>query len=216
MKKKTKIFYKLGTFLAFAIPVPLYMLFLVFAYNVTPDYTINNVEISDISVVERDEGYFIPLKENAVYDGIIAFDDVLGVYGLYIKDGDIIKVDKKMYQYDDDFVVMNRSRIKKVNKYDIDWVVWISVFAILIVALIVGGKMTWMSAKIGVLLSLAIGTIVLRFVNVIAENMFNVFLWSLVSWAIYLAISTTEDIHKKMLIKAEAERLRNKTIKNRG
>lgn len=217
MKTRTKVFYKILNIITLAIPVPLYLILVMTIFSVKPDYTIHDVEINDISVVGREEGYFITTDiESVVYDGIIVFDNELGAFGLVINDEEIVKIGKKMYSLErQELIEIDVKKIRKQEKVHWGIPFIVGVIALLIVALVVSGKMQWQKKhpKVAVAISLGLATIILKFINMIAANMYNVFLISLISWLLFMIQDTIYVSKQKAIETAKAERTLNEYMK---
>lgn len=219
MKKRSKVLFRIINFITLAVPVPLYLLLLATVFSVTADYTIQNAEIDDLSIVYKEDRYLITTdNKEAVINGIIAYDEELG-YALVINEEDILKVDRKFYNIEEnELKEIDVKKLKKEEKYHWSIPVIVGIITFLIVGLVISGKMQWQKKypKFAVLLSLGLGTMVLYFINMIATNMFNIFLIALISWVLFMIEEGVLSLKERSIREAEAERTLQEAIKLRG
>jgi len=190
MSKKANLIYKIITMITLIAPLPVYMFLSATLFNIIPDYTINNVDASEVIVVELDEYTFIYTDSaEAIYDGVVVQNE--GNYGFYVDEEDIIKIDKEFYSYnieENALIDVEKFEMQKQTSYKIPITVFITAIGVGIVFLIVQRKMEWYKKypRISVLIALALGTAILYVLNTIIGNILNVFLIATIEWAVYL------------------------------
>src|SRR6056297_2362175 len=86
--KKNKLIYKIITIITLAVPLPLYLFLSATLFNIDANVTFKNVDSVDLIV---NETYIYTDKEDALYEGVLAFED--DEYVFYYDNEDIIKVD---------------------------------------------------------------------------------------------------------------------------
>jgi len=178
--------YDIVKIITLGAPLAIYLFLSATIFNIVPDYYIDDVEIYNVVVEQVEENYFI-YAENATYSG----NDLTNYnehYGFYIDSETIIKIDKHYYSYvENELKDIKALEIQKQTSYKLPITFVISVFAVLIVALIVTKKMQWYKSKprLAVFLALVTITAFLWVVNTILGGMLNVFLIATISWGIY-------------------------------
>ena len=190
-KNTKKLIYKITTAITLFVPLPLYLFLMATLFNITPDYIIYT-EIENVEVLEhKGENYFLTTKNNASMNGLVGYID--GKYGIIIDEEDIIKIGGNYYSY-----VLNKEEVreltdikkfevKKQQSYKIPLSFFISLFAVLVVVLIIQGKMNWHKKhpRIAALVALLTGTVILFILNSIIGNILGVFAVATASWAVY-------------------------------
>lgn len=140
--------------------------------------------------------FIYTINSDAKYiGGVVEFNSDVRQYGVYLKDGGVIKINKDFYgiNYNEEtkkleMVEFSAFKISQKESVSFPVSVFISALTILIVVLVVGGKMKWFMKhkKLGVLISLSLGTVVLYGINLIVSNMFTVFWMSTILWVIVM------------------------------
>lgn len=174
--------YKILVALTFILPISSFILY---SAITGMEYDATIYDASTIHVTSYDDG-FVVYSDGASYDGYLV--PYLERYGLYIEEGDIVKVDREFYtihegqwkNFDD-----VPQPIRKTNNTVISIV---SVIGILIVVLIIGGKMDLLKShpRASVMFSLLLGTLILWGVSSIVSDLLSVFVIATASWGAYL------------------------------
>lgn len=181
MKKKT--LYKVITILTLAVPLPLYLFLSATLFNINADVTYKNVDSADLIVTDT---YIYTNEENAVYQGVFAYED--NRYVFYYESDDIIKVDDGYYSVEEGALVdIKELAVRQEMGYKLPMAFFISAVGVGIVFLVVSGKMQWYKnyPRISALVALVTGTLVLLVIDTIVSNLFSVFLVATISWALY-------------------------------
>lgn len=181
MKKKT--IYKLITILTLAVPLPLYLFLSATLFNINADVTYKNVDSEDLIVTDA---YIYTNEENAVYQGVFAYEDERYVF--YYGEDDVIKVDDGYFSVEDGALVdIKELAIQKEMGYKLPMAFVISAVGVGIVLLVINGKMQIYKKypRISTLVALVTGTLILLVIDTIVSNLFGVFLIATVSWALY-------------------------------
>lgn len=188
---KSKVIYKLISTLTLVLPLPIYLILSATIFNIKPDYTIQNVEIANLSVFSKDDEYFIVSdNKDAIFYGTMAYDVDLDTYVLVIEEDDIIKVGRDFYSYDlekGELIDIKKFELEKQQSYKIPLSVIISLGAVLIVVLVIQKKMDVYKKypRTATFVALLTGTIVLYIMNTIVGNILNVFMIATTSWGAY-------------------------------
>lgn len=189
MTKKGNLIYKIVSGLTLALPLPIYLFLSATLFNIVPDVTIYTT-IENVEVIELEETYFITVLDNAAMNGHVEYVD--GKYGITIEESTIIKIDKQYYSYVEkdevrQLVDIKKFEMQKEQSYKIPMAFFISLFGVLIVAMIISGKMNWQKKhpRIAVMIALLTGTVVLFIIDTIVGGLLNVFIVATASWAIY-------------------------------
>lgn len=195
-KKYGPIIYKVVRAITLAAPVPIYLFLMATLFNVTPDFIINEAEISDLTVHVAGDEYFIHTdKQTATFKGEVGYNEDYNVYGITVSSEDIIKVGRDYYSYIEnketgeyELTDIKRLEIQKQTGYKVPVVFFISAFGVMIVILVVQNKMQWHRTypKAAVLVALATGTIVLYLLNAIIGGILGVFVVATASWGAFL------------------------------
>lgn len=191
--KHKKLIYKIITALTLLVPLPLYLFLMATLFNINPDYIIYT-KIENVEVIElEDSSFFLTTTDNAKIDGVVEFKN--NKYGIVITEEDIIKIDKNYYSYvenkDNDNVRelmdIKKFEIQKQQSYKIPTTFFISLFAVVIVVLIIQGKMQWHKKhpRLAVLVALLTGSVILFILNSIIGSILGVFVVATGSWAVY-------------------------------
>lgn len=195
-QKTKKLIYKIVTAITLFAPLPLYLFLMATLFNIDPDYIIyteiENVEVLEI-VEDEEQTFFITTINNAKMDGVVEFK--YDKYGIVITEEDIIKIDKNYYSYIEnkekenvrELVDIKKFEVQKQQSYKLPISFFISLFAVLIVVLIIQGKMQWHKKhpRLAVLVALLTGTVILFILNSIIGSMLGVFAVATASWAVY-------------------------------
>lgn len=189
MSKKANLIYKIITIITLVVPLPVYMFLSATLFNIIPDYTINNVDVSEVMTLELDEYTFIYTDNTEViYDGVVVYNE--GNYGFYVDEEDIIKIDNDFYSYnleENGLIDIEKFEMQKQTSYKLPLTFFLSGFGVLIVVLVVQGKMQWYKKypRLSAFVALLTGTVLLYILNTVIGNILNVFLIATISWAVY-------------------------------
>lgn len=191
---KKKIIYKVLSFITIVFPFVTYLFLSATILNVEASHTINKLGETEVLAYEMEESLFLYDDNNLLqFRSLVYYNDEIGYFGIEVFEDDIIRIDK-------DYLVVAKDDNGKLELGDVNvWKIatkegvsipiafFISGFAVLIVALIYGGKMEIFKKRVrlSVFISLAVGTVILAGINLIVSNMLNVFIVALVSWTIY-------------------------------
>ena len=184
MKTKGKLIYKIISTITLLVPLPIYLILSATLFNIVPDYTIDNVTIEEVNVIEYEDYNFLYVENaEAIYSGVVVQDN--GLYGFYMDEDDILQIESDYYN--NDLTDIKKLEIKKETSYKLPLAFFISLMGVGIVALIISGKMQLYKKypRISTLIGLLTGTIILYVMNIIVSNIFSVFLIATVSWAVY-------------------------------
>lgn len=198
--KQGSLIYKIVTILTLGLPLPIYMFLSATLFNLTPDYQIKNVMIEELTVISEvveEETYTYLVTDNieVVFEGMVVYIQSHDKYGLRVDEEDIIKVDGNYYScllnkdtqaYE--LTDIKRFAIQETQRAKLPLAFFISVLAVLIVALVVQGKMKWHKKypRIAVFIALLTGTVILYLIDTIVGSMLSVFMVATVSWGAYL------------------------------
>lgn len=203
--------YKILVALTFMLPISSYLLISALTGQ-TYDYTINTQNNATVEFLPYDDNYIV-FSEQATYTGyLVPYNES---YALYIELGDIVKVDKDYFTlYESDGVVdfVNLDDIPPTVEKTNNVVISIaSIVALMIVALIVGGKMDVLKShpRASVMVSLIVVTVIFWGISSIVEDMLNVFVIATITWAVYLVEYT---IHQGKITKTEGESANSKLV----
>lgn len=191
---KKKIIYKVVSFITIVFPFVTYLFLSATILNVETSHTINKLGETEVLAYEMEKSLFLYDDNNLLqFRSLVYYNDEIGRFGIEVFEDDIIRIDKDylVVAKDDNGKLelgdVNVWKIAKKEGVSIPIAVFISGFAVLIVALIYGGKMKIFKKRVrlSVFISLAVGTAILAGINLIVSNMLNVFIVALVSWGIY-------------------------------
>lgn len=189
MKKGNRL-YKVISFLTLILPLPVYLFIMATVFSIKADYVVKNVDFDAVNVVYYDTHSFIWVDdETAVIDGIVKFDSDVGAWGVEVFESDILKVGKKYYGLDKGELKDIEIKVfKQEKKTKIPFVIFVSIFGVLIVALVISKKMQWQKKypRIAVMLSLLVGTIILYAIDMVVGGLLGVFLVATITWGVYL------------------------------
>lgn len=190
MSKKQTVIYKLIVALTLILPTSLYVLFTSLLVSIQPDI-ITNAKIDDLSVVYIEDSAFVydDTKEH-YFDGFVVFNDSIGAYGVRVDADIILKAKGGYYSLDvesQELKDISRREMNLQKGTKIPLSVMFSIFATLLVALIVGGKMEWQKKKprLATFIALLTTTIILYIINSIIGGMLGVFVMATISWGLY-------------------------------
>ena len=83
MKTKGKLIYKIITTITLLVPLPIYLILSATLFNIVPDYTIDNVTIEEVNVIEYEDYNFLYIENTeAIYSGVVVQDNGL-IWFLY-------------------------------------------------------------------------------------------------------------------------------------
>lgn len=190
MSKKQNAIYKLIIALTLILPTSLYVLFTSLLVSIEPD-VITNAKIDDLSVVYLDDGAFVyDDTQEHYFNGFVVFNEDIGAYGVRVGADIILKAKGGYYSYD-----IESQELKDISKREMNLQkgtkiplgVMFSIFATLLVALIIGGKMEWQKKKprLAAFIALLTTTIILYIINSIIGGMLGVFVMATISWGLY-------------------------------
>lgn len=206
---KNKIIYKIITTATIFAPTLIYIFLAATLFNINVTH---ELYADGFNEVLTDDGVFIYTDEtNALYAGITAFNEELSVWGMYINEGDILKVNGNYYGFDRDgnFTDIKKFELQKKEQYNIPMA---ALVAVGLIALIVSAKMLWKKKypEIAVFVALLVGTIILFVLDTIIHNMLMVFLWATVSAGLYVIEKL---VYYGKLTKAEAVKIESETAR---
>ena len=184
MKTKGKLIYKIISTITLLVPLPIYLILSATLFNIVPDYVIDNVTFEEVNIIEYEDYNFLYVENtDAIYNGVVVQDN--GLYGFYMDEDDILKVENNYYN--NNLEDIKKLEIQKETSYKLPLAFFISLMGVGIVALIISGKMQLYKKypRVSTLIGLLTGTIILYVMNIIVSNIFNVFLIATVSWAVY-------------------------------
>ena len=155
--------------------------------------------------------FIYTINSDAKYiGGVVEYNKEVKQYGVWLRDGQMIKINKDLYgvNFNEEskkieMVEINAFKVVKEEGVSFPVATFISALAILVVILVVNGKMKWFMKhkKVGVLISLMLGTLILYGINLIVSNMFTVFLMSTILWiivmiedAVFLGLEKDKDL----------------------
>ena len=193
-----KTLYNILTSATVVLPTIIYLYLSATILNIQYDYEVwydKDVVVSAYEWDYEDEPmlfYFSATRE-ATFEGVIEWNDTYKAYGMYLKEGDIIKENKKFRIVEKvegrelELVDINKFAIQTKENISLPVATMISIFAAVVVIMIKTGKMGFLKKyrRLSVFLSLLIGTLILFGIDMIVSNMLNVFLVALASWAVY-------------------------------
>lgn len=190
-----KIFYKILTAVTIVAPSLIYIFLSATLFNVKPTHKVELGKGADIILVEYpDRVFYYSSSHDIKYYGNVEYNRERQIYGVYLFEGDLIQVNNELFvlekNVDKQTLELNeisRFKIQTKDSVSLPIAFIISFIGVGIVSLVVGGKMNWFKKhkRLGVLISLALGTGVLYLINMVVGNLFNVFIIATVSWGIY-------------------------------
>jgi len=184
MSNKGNIIYKIIASITLFVPLPLYLFLSATLFNITPDYTMDNVEFNEVIY---DDGFLYTTNNEAIYDGVVVSQD--GLYGFIIDEEDIVEIDNHYYSLKDGVLTdIKKLEVQKELSYKLPLVFFISLLGVLIVVLIVNKKMQWhlKYPRLAVLVALLTATVILYILSTVLSNILIVFMIATASWAVYL------------------------------
>lgn len=190
MTKKQTIIYKIIISATLILPISLYIFFTSLLVKVEPNI-VTNAKINDLTIVYIEDGVFIydDLKTHYI-DGHVVYNESVGAYGVYVDNEIILKAKDGYFSYDVESgalkdVTRREMNLQKGTKIPLS--VMFSIFATLLVALIIGGKMEWQKKKprLAAFIALLTTTIILYIINSIIGGMLGVFVMATISWGLY-------------------------------
>lgn len=193
-----KTLYNILTSATVVLPTIIYLYLSATILNIQYDYEVWYDKDVVVSVYEWDYEeepmlfYFSATRE-ATFEGVVEWNDTYKAYGMYLKEGDIIKENKKFRIVEKvegrelELVDINKFLIQTKESINLPVATIISIFAAVVVIMIKTGKMGFLKKyrRLSVFLSLLIGTLILYGIDMIVSNMLNVFLVALASWTVY-------------------------------
>lgn len=194
--------YKIIKLLVLLLPISSFVLISAFTGQ-TYDGEIFTQNNAILEFYAYDEG-FVVFSEQADYSGyLVPYNDT---YALYIESGDVIKVGHDYYTEHEGAFVNVDTLPPQVEKTSNAVISITTVIAILVVALIIGGKMDLLKShpKASVMVSLSLGTLILYGMSVVLGDILNVFVIATISWAMYLVVDLIE---KGTLSNKEGEKI---------
>lgn len=194
MKKKT-IIHRLIYSLTIFIPSLTYIILSATMFSIKADYILTNAENMEIEYLER-EAFLYSSDNSITFNGKISYNEDLGVYGVYIGENEIVKVDKYYMglrfdeEIEDKFELVDIKlfEIEKKESISIPIIVYISLFGGVIIFFIVSGKMRLVRKypRIATLVSLIVGTSILFVLDLIISNLLGIFIVFTISWFVYV------------------------------
>lgn len=213
---------KLIGMITLLLPLSVYLFIVAAVNNVEVDYHIKYKDKTYQTFI-LDDGSGVFLKDDfgniEWVEGKLTYRSSLGAYGILIKEGDIIRINKDYHTLK---LVDERLQIVPVKKSDemvkkspkLGTAFIVSMIGIGIIALVVSGKMQWQKKYpiIATLIALTVGTLVLLFINTVVGSLLNVFMIFTLSWGAftieYYAFKNKKDNNVKTdKRQAEIERL---------
>jgi hypothetical protein len=202
--------YKLLTILTLALPLPIYLFLQATLFNIPIDVRI--FSDSEVLIVEAYEDmYFISSTLETQYNGYTLIVD--GMIGVLVDENDVIKTDNGLVQVKEGAIVdVKRELFQQQQSYKIPVVVFISLFGVMIVAIIVLKKMDLVKQypRLSVMVSLSTGTIVLYVLNTVIGGILGVFMVATISWAVYCLEYM---VHHGMITQKESQKTEAELLK---
>ena len=93
---KNNIIYKGLSILTVVAPTIIYLFLSATLFNVKPDFIFYLVDY-DIQEVTHYENNIFFHSPNASYNGLVSYNEELGVYGVFLEEGNIISSQKSLY-----------------------------------------------------------------------------------------------------------------------
>lgn len=208
---KNKILYKIITGFTIFAPVIIYLFLSATIFSIDVTHEIYADKETELKTLLTDDSVFVYVDDkNALYAGITAFNEELGIYGMYIEGDDVLKFKNNYYGFDSEnnFTDIKKLELRKREAYNLPVA---SITAVLIVLLVVSAKFAWKKnyPEIAVFLSLLFGTVILAIVNTFIKDMLMVFLWATVSAGLYVVEKL---VYYGKLERKDALRLESKTV----
>lgn len=202
--------YKIITFLTLALPLPIYLFLQATIFNIVPDVIIY-ADREVLSIEPYEDMYFISNTLETQYNGYtIYYNDMIGVV---VDEKDVIKTLNGFVSIkDNELVMVERTLFQKEQSYRIPVVVFISLFGVLIVAMVILKKMDLMKQypRVSVLISLITGTTVLYLLNTVIGGILGVFMVATISWVVYCFEYM---IHHGIISREQSRKLEDELIK---
>lgn len=190
-----KIIYKVLTIITLVAPISIYLFLSATLFNIRVDHKVEIEKNAEVDVYINSDRVFIYKFDNKItFYGRTQYHPSVRYYGIFLFEGDTIQVNKEIF-----VVEANEERtelvLNEISKFALNQKEGVSLpiafilsgLGVLIVSLVVGGKMQWFKKRrrLGVFISLGVGTLVLYLINMVVANLFMVFLIALVSWGVY-------------------------------
>ena len=196
MKKKL---YNILTSVTVVLPTVVYLYLSATILNIQYDYVATfdkDVVVSyyEWNYTEQPTLFYFSATREATFEGDVEWNNTYKAYGLYLKEGDILKenkdfriVERNADTRELELVDINKFAIQTKESINLPVATMISIFAAVVVIMIKTGKMGFLKKyrRLSVFLSLLIGTLILYGIDMIVSNMLNVFLVALASWTVY-------------------------------
>lgn len=190
-----QILYKILTIVTIVAPVSIYLFLSATLFNIRVDHKVEIEKNAEVDIVTHSDRLFIYKYDNNItFYGTTKYDPTVRYYGIYLYQGETIQVNKDILVVEvnetQDGLILNeisKFALNKKESVSLPIAFVISGLGVLIVALVVGGKMKWFKKRkrLGVFISLGLGTLVLYLINMVVSNLFTVFLIALISWGVY-------------------------------
>lgn len=202
---KKKWVYKLIEILTLVLPMSVYLLVSALIFNIQPDIIVGGTTEQVEVVLVNESQYIIALDDDVTFNGQV--EKIGESYGLFLGDDYIVKFDNGYFTFSEqwDNVKDKGSQEQESKGGKISFTTAVSIFAIVIVALIIFNKMQFQKKypRLATLLALVVGTLILTGIHFIIDNILYVFIVATLSWAAY----TIEHlVFKNMITTAQGEK----------
>lgn len=198
---KKKWIYKLIQLLTLTLPISVFLVISALVYKVQPDIIVGGTteQVEVVRVGESD--YIIALEDEVTFNGQV--EKIGESYGLFLGEDYIVKFDNGYFVFNEEWTNLKdiKGEDKETKGLKISFSFIVSVFAILIVALIIFNKMGFQKKfpRLATLIALSVGTLILFGIHTIIDNILYVFVVATLSWGAY----TIEELIFKNLLTQE-------------
>lgn len=183
---KKKLLYRAVEWVTLVLPLSVYLLVMAFVFNIKADVYVNG-ELAQVEVVRHFENnYIVALDDEVTFRGQV--EKVGDTYGLYINDTMIVKFKDGYFTYSDEWQNVKDKEIKAQASAKIPFSTAVSIFAIVIVGLVVFNKMQFQKKypRVATFLALFFGTLILLGIHLIIGEILYVFVIATISWLAYM------------------------------
>lgn len=185
---KKKWIYKIVQIVTLTLPMTVYLLVMALIFNVRADAFVGGTT-DQVEVVTVDEStYIVALVDDVTFNGQV--EKVGDTYGLFIDEDTIVKFNDGYFTFSGEWVNVKDQKTQEQQEskgLKISFSTAVSIFAIVIVTLIVFNKMQFQKKfpRLATLIALAVGTFILFGIHSVIGEILYVFVIATLSWGAY-------------------------------
>ena len=209
-----KWIYNLITLATLILPTGTFLILSATVFSLNPDIIIKNAVVEDLIISDN---FIYTENKDALYDGVIAFNDDIGEWGVFYQEDDLILVGKNYYnsKWED----VKKFQLQEETKKKLPVVLIIGGFWSLVAVAVYFKKMQFHRKypQIAVVLSFWLITGTFYIINLLIAPAFKIFLTATISVSVYIIEYTI--YHKGLLtleIKEAQSMLQREMKRKRG